>query len=158
MKTLGQGKIVLVLPVSFISSCFVSVLCFYIPFHVIWCVNLFVCDYSWYFSWSQRIIYQGSSIRRVMTMQPACSNAESADSLVSCKTEPSICFARQASILSFSNLGGESNAGDYQECGASTMLLMGEPPWYHPFPETSLPSTSRSNAVLRYKEKKKIRK
>ncbi|XP_009789805.1 zinc finger protein CONSTANS-LIKE 10-like [Nicotiana sylvestris] len=101
---------------------------------------------------------EGASIRRVMTMQPACSNAESADSLVSCKTEPSICFARQASILSFSNLGGESNAGDYQECGASTMLLMGEPPWYHPFPETSLPSSSRSNAVLRYKEKKKTRK
>ncbi|KAK4716472.1 hypothetical protein R3W88_014810 [Solanum pinnatisectum] len=101
---------------------------------------------------------EGSSIRRVMTMLPACSNAESADSLMSCKTEPTVYFARQASILSFSNLGGESNAGDYQECGASTMLLMGEPPWCHPCPESSLASSSRSDAVLRYKEKKKTRK
>ncbi|KAK4373149.1 hypothetical protein RND71_008533 [Anisodus tanguticus] len=101
---------------------------------------------------------EGSSMRRVMTMQPACSNAESADSLMSCKTQPTICFARQASILSFSNLGGENNAEDYQECGASTMLLMGEPPWSHPYPESSLASSSRSNAVLRYKEKKKTRK
>ncbi|KAJ8564433.1 hypothetical protein K7X08_000893 [Anisodus acutangulus] len=98
---------------------------------------------------------EGSSMRRVMAMQPACSNAES---LMSCKTEPTICFARQASILSFSNLGGESNVGDYQECGTSTMLLMGEPPWSHPYPESSLASSSRSNAVLRYKEKKKTRK
>ncbi|KAH0669927.1 hypothetical protein KY285_024068 [Solanum tuberosum] len=101
---------------------------------------------------------EGSSIRRVMSMLPACSNAESAESLMSCKTEPTVYFARQASILSFSNLGGESNAGDYQECGASTMLLMGEPPWCHPCPESSLASSSRSDAVLRYKEKKKTRK
>ncbi|KAL3337612.1 hypothetical protein AABB24_029977 [Solanum stoloniferum] len=101
---------------------------------------------------------EGSSIRKVMTMLPACSNAESADSLMSCKTEPTVYFARQASILSFSNLGGESNAGDYQECGASTMLLVGEPPWCHPCPESSLASSSRSDAVLRYKEKKKTRK
>ncbi|TMX00022.1 hypothetical protein EJD97_001517 [Solanum chilense] len=101
---------------------------------------------------------EGSSIRRVMSILPACSKAESADSLMSCKTEPTVCFARQASILSFSNLGGESNGGDYQECGASTMLLMGEPPWCHPCPESSLASSSRSDAVLRYKEKKKTRK
>ncbi|XP_060213845.1 zinc finger protein CONSTANS-LIKE 10-like [Lycium barbarum] len=101
---------------------------------------------------------EGSSMRRVMAMQPAFSNAESADSLMSCKTEPANYFGRQASILSFSNLGGESNAGDYQECGASTMLLVGEPPWSHLYPESSLASSSRSNAVLRYKEKKKTRK
>ncbi|CAN4097461.1 unnamed protein product [Withania somnifera] len=101
---------------------------------------------------------EGPSIRRVMAMHPGYSNAGSADYLRSCKTEPTVCFARQASILSFSNLEEESNAADYQECGASRMLLMGEPPWCHPCPESSLASSSRSNAVLRYKEKKKTRK
>lgn len=101
---------------------------------------------------------EGSSIQKVMAMLPACSNAESIDSLMSCKTEPTVCFAMQSSILSFSNLRGESNAGDYQECGASTLLHMGEPPWCYPCPESSLASSSRSNAVLRYKEKKKTRK
>ena len=91
-------------------------------------------------------------------MQPACSNAVSADSMLSTKTEPIPCFsARQAqSNLSFSGITGESSAGDYQDCGAST-LLMGEPPWC-PCPENSLQSANRSNAVIRYKEKKKARK
>nr|AKA58775.1 B-box-type zinc-finger protein [Petunia x hybrida] len=100
---------------------------------------------------------EGSSIRRVNAIQPAYSNAESVDSMVSCKTEPPIYFARPQSILSFSNHSGEINTEDYQECGASTMLLMGEPPWCHPCAESSLASSSRSNAVLRYKEKKKTR-
>ncbi|GAA0142558.1 hypothetical protein LIER_03427 [Lithospermum erythrorhizon] len=94
-------------------------------------------------------------------IQPSCSNAESAESMMSCKTEPAnLCFAKQLhSNLSFSGLTGESSAGDYQDCGASPMLLMGEPPWCPPGPESSLPSTSnRNDAVLRYKEKKKTRK
>ncbi|GJV87682.1 hypothetical protein Tco_1073555 [Tanacetum coccineum] len=51
--------------------------------------------------------------------QPAYSNAASADSLRSCKTEPNPCYGRQYSNISFSNLTGESTAGDYQDCGAS---------------------------------------
>nr|WED40970.1 CONSTANS-like 9A [Mangifera indica] len=103
---------------------------------------------------------EGSSVGLVNTVQPACSNAASADSMMSTKTEPVICFtAKQAhSSLSFSGLAGESNAGDYQDCGASSMLLMGEPPWCPPCPETSFTSASRSEAVMRYKEKKKTRK
>ncbi|KAM7503801.1 hypothetical protein LguiB_002705 [Lonicera macranthoides] len=91
-------------------------------------------------------------------VMPACSNPASADSLMSCKTESNACYTKQAhSNLSFSGITGESSAGDYQDCGASSMLLMGEPPpWCTP--ESSNPSTSRSNAVLRYKEKKKTRK
>ncbi|CAK9167180.1 unnamed protein product [Ilex paraguariensis] len=104
-------------------------------------------------------VTEGSSIGLVNAMQPTCSNAPSADSLMSCKTEPNPCFPRQApSNLSFSGLSGESGAGDYQDCGASSMLLMGEPPWCSPCPENSFPLTSRSSAVLRYKEKKKARK
>lgn len=93
-------------------------------------------------------------------MQPACSNAASADSILSTKTEPILCFTgRQTqSNLSFSGVTGESSAGDYQDCGASSMLLMGEPPWCPPCPESSLHSANRSNAVMRYKEKKKTRK
>lgn len=93
-------------------------------------------------------------------MQPACSNAASADSVMSTKTEPIVRFtARQGhSNLSFSGLTGESSGGDYQDCGASSMLLMGEPPWLPSCPEGSLQSVSRSNAVMRYKEKKKTRK
>ncbi|CAK9151843.1 unnamed protein product [Ilex paraguariensis] len=103
-------------------------------------------------------VTQGSSIGRINAMQRACSNAASADSMMSCKTEPNLCFPRQAhSTLSFSGLT-ESSTGEYQDCGASSMLLMGEPPWCPPCPESSFPSTSRSSAVLRYKEKKKARK
>ncbi|KAG8387158.1 hypothetical protein BUALT_Bualt03G0224100 [Buddleja alternifolia] len=102
---------------------------------------------------------EGSSVG-VNVMQPAISNAASADSTISCKTEPNLCFARQThSGISFSGLTGEISTGDYQDCGASAMLNMGEPPWYHPLgPESSMPSTSRNDAVMRYKEKKKARK
>ncbi|KAL6999852.1 Zinc finger protein CONSTANS-like [Sarracenia purpurea var. burkii] len=100
-----------------------------------------------------------SSIGAVNAVQPACSNVASADSRMSSETEPTLCFAMQAhSSLSFSGLTGESNGGDYQDCGASSMLLMGEPPWGPPCPESLFPATSRSSAVLRYKEKKKTRK
>ena len=102
---------------------------------------------------------QGSSVGMVNAMQPACSNAASADSM-SAKTEPILCFTARPgqSSLSFSGVTGESSAGDYQDCGASSMLLMGEPPWYPPCPESSFSSANRSDAVMRYKEKKKTRK
>uniref|UniRef100_A0A5B7BP88 Putative zinc finger protein CONSTANS-LIKE 9 n=1 Tax=Davidia involucrata TaxID=16924 RepID=A0A5B7BP88_DAVIN len=104
---------------------------------------------------------EGSSAVQVKTLQSACSNPVSADSVISCKTDPNVCFPRQAHSslsLSFSGLTGESTTGDYQDCGVSSMLLMGEHPWHTPCPENPLPSASRDSAVLRYKEKKKTRK
>ncbi|KAI8557937.1 hypothetical protein RHMOL_Rhmol04G0049600 [Rhododendron molle] len=105
---------------------------------------------------------EGSSIGQGNIRQPACSNAASADSMLSFKTDPNLCFARKAhSSLSFSGLSVESSAGEYQEtqdCGASSMLLMGEPPWGPLGPECSSFPSSRSDAVMRYKEKKKKRK
>ncbi|CAO2813073.1 unnamed protein product [Amaranthus hypochondriacus] len=102
---------------------------------------------------------EGTSVGIAGRIQPACSNAASADSLMSVKTEPPIGFAtKQAqSGLSFSGITGESSGGDYQDCGASSMILHGEPPWCPPCPENSVQS-SRTEAVMRYKEKKKIRK
>ncbi|KAK9689702.1 hypothetical protein RND81_09G076100 [Saponaria officinalis] len=102
---------------------------------------------------------EASSIGLTNTVQPACSNAASADSVMSIKTEPNLALgARQAhSGVSFSGLTGESSGGDYQDCGASSMLLLGEPPWCPPCPEGSF-QASRSEAVMRYKEKKKSRK
>ncbi|BAT74753.1 Zinc finger protein [Vigna angularis] len=102
---------------------------------------------------------EGSSTGLVNAIQPACSNAASVDSMLSTKTEPIVCFTgRQSqSNISFSGVTKDS-AGDYQECDASSMLLMGEPPWCPPCPESSLHSANRSNAVMRYKEKKKTRK
>lgn len=38
------------------------------------------------------------------------------------------------------------------------MLFMGDPPWCQPGPESSVNSSIRSDAVMRYKEKKKARK
>ncbi|XP_059661286.1 zinc finger protein CONSTANS-LIKE 9-like [Cornus florida] len=103
-------------------------------------------------------IAEGSSTRLVNALQPVCSKATSADSMMSSKTEPNLCFTRQAhSSFSFSGLTGESSAGDYQDCGASSVLLMGEPPWCPPCPENHS-SASRNSAVMRYKEKKKARK
>ncbi|KAI4308583.1 hypothetical protein L6164_031641 [Bauhinia variegata] len=103
---------------------------------------------------------EGSSAGLVNAMQPACSTGASADSMLSTKTEPILHFmARQGqSNLSFSGVTGESNPADYQDCGASSMLHMGEPLWCPPCPESSLHSANRSNAVMRYKEKKKTRK
>lgn len=97
-------------------------------------------------------------------MPAACSNAVSADPLMSnpgAKSDSNLYLpARQAHSLSlsFSGLTGETSAGDYQDCGVSSMLFMGEPPWYPPGPESALPSASRDRAVMRYKEKKKNRK
>ncbi|XP_057442308.1 zinc finger protein CONSTANS-LIKE 10-like [Lotus japonicus] len=103
---------------------------------------------------------EGSSVALGNAMKPACSTAASADSMLSTKTEPIISFAaRQSqSNISFSGAAKDSSTADYQDCGASSMLPMGEPPWCPPFPESSLHSANRSNAVMRYKEKKKNRK
>ncbi|MBA0822262.1 hypothetical protein Goarm_019073 [Gossypium armourianum] len=79
--------------------------------------------------------------------------------MMSNKTDSILCFtARQDhSSFSFSGLTGESSGGDYQDCGASSMLLMGEAPWCLPS-EGPFSSATRSDAVMRYKEKKKTRK
>lgn len=104
------------------------------------------------------MLLQGS-VGLVNAMQSACSTAASADSAISAKTEPILCLTRQGhSSLSFSGITGESSAGDYQDCGASQMLLMGEPPWCPPSHENSVQSSNRNDAVMRYKEKKKARK
>ncbi|XP_038887857.1 zinc finger protein CONSTANS-LIKE 9 [Benincasa hispida] len=94
------------------------------------------------------------------TMQPPSSNAASADSVMSTKTEPVLCYnnKQEHSSLSFSGMTGESSAGDHPDCGASSMLLMGEPPWCSMSTESSFQSSNRSDAVMRYKEKKKARK
>ncbi|KAL2482202.1 Zinc finger protein CONSTANS-LIKE 10 [Forsythia ovata] len=89
---------------------------------------------------------EGSSVGRFNVAQPACSNAASADSIISCWTEPNLCFTRQA----HSGLTGEGVTGDYQD--------FGEPPRCPLGPESSTHSSSRSDAVMRYKEKKKTRK
>ncbi|KAK4802129.1 hypothetical protein SAY86_000332 [Trapa natans] len=101
----------------------------------------------------------GSSSAQRVNPQPACSIA-SAESMMSSKTEPIPCFTSRKthSNLSFSGLTGEGTTYDYQDCGASSMHHMGEPPWCPPSSESSQPSVSRSNAVMRYKEKKKNRK
>jgi len=105
---------------------------------------------------------QGSSVGHVNAAQPACSTAASADSILSTKTEPNLCItAKQSqSSLSFSGINEDGGAGDYQDCGASSMLLMGEPPWLNTCPENELQlqSANRCSAVMRYKEKKKTRK
>ncbi|KAI7992521.1 Zinc finger protein CONSTANS-LIKE 10 [Camellia lanceoleosa] len=57
-----------------------------------------------------------SSIGLVKSMQPAISNPASADSVISSKTDPNLCFAMHAhSSISFSGLNVESNAADHQD-------------------------------------------
>ncbi|KAH9306384.1 hypothetical protein KI387_010788, partial [Taxus chinensis] len=58
--------------------------------------------------------------------------------------------------LSLSSLSGESSAADYHDCGLSPMILKGEPTW-GPSNSDSLFSQARDNAMMRYKEKKKLR-
>ncbi|KAJ4976350.1 hypothetical protein NE237_001456 [Protea cynaroides] len=110
----------------------------------------------------EEFMTEGSLAGQHAAMQPACSNAASADSMMSCKTEPSLCFAaRQAQSslsLSFSGLTRESGGGDYHDSGVSSMIFMGEPPWCSPHQENSLPSASRDSAIMRYKAKKKSRR
>uniref|UniRef100_A0A0D9YXL6 CCT domain-containing protein n=1 Tax=Oryza glumipatula TaxID=40148 RepID=A0A0D9YXL6_9ORYZ len=98
-------------------------------------------------------------------VQPECSNVASVDSGMSnpaARADSSHCIPGRQAIsnisLSFSGLTGESSAGDFQDCGVSSMILMGEPPWHPPGPESSSAGGSRDNALTRYKEKKKRRK
>lgn len=87
--------------------------------------------------------------------------AASSDSMLSTKTEPIIYYTetQSHSNVSFSGVINGASASDNQECGgASSKPLTGEPPWCPPCPENSIQSANRSNAVLRYKEKKKNRK
>lgn len=58
--------------------------------------------------------------------------------------------------LSLSGHSGESSAADYQDCGVSTRCLKGDPPWGPTSPESAF-SQARGNAMMRYKEKKKLR-
>ncbi|XP_044501462.1 putative zinc finger protein CONSTANS-LIKE 11 isoform X2 [Mangifera indica] len=57
--------------------------------------------------------------------------------------------------LSLSNITGESNAADYQDCGLSPVFLPGESLW-EPNLEASSPQ-ARDKAKMRYNEKKKTR-
>lgn len=63
---------------------------------------------------------------------------------------------RSSLSLSLSGHSGESSAADYQDCGVSTTCLKGDPPWCPTSPESAF-SQARDNAMLRYKEKKKLR-
>ncbi|KAL8088116.1 hypothetical protein AgCh_038039 [Apium graveolens] len=70
---------------------------------------------------------------------------------------PSTRRGSSSTAVKFGGLTGDNNTGEYQDCGASPMLVMGEPPpWCTP--ESSLASNRRSSAVQRYKDKKKTRK
>ncbi|CAN7080069.1 unnamed protein product [Brassica oleracea var. botrytis] len=93
--------------------------------------------------------------------QPAESNAASGDSFMTCRTEPIICFTSQPahSNISFSGATGEgNNAGDFQDCGVSSMQqLSKETPLWCPPTAQEISATTRNNAVIRYKEKKKAR-
>jgi hypothetical protein len=72
------------------------------------------------------------------------------------KDDSSFCMpVRQA--ISYSGFTGESIPEEYQDCGVSPMLLMGEPPWLPPGPDCSFAGI-RDSAITRYKEKKKRRK
>nr|QVG73928.1 COL1 [Tamarix hispida] len=100
---------------------------------------------------------EGSSAGPSNVAQPACSNAASGDSVMSIKTEPNLFTSTQASGLAFSIVTGDSG-GDYHDCDTSSMQLLGEAPWCTPYVENSFQSANRTNAVMRYKEKKKTRK
>lgn len=54
--------------------------------------------------------------------------------------------------LSVSNLTGESNVGDYQDCGVSPLFLSSDSPWDSSL-ESSCPE-ARDKAKKRYHEKK----
>ncbi|CAM8952968.1 unnamed protein product [Rhodiola kirilowii] len=89
---------------------------------------------------------------------PECSNAASADSIRTSKTEPILNFPTKQANSNISFSGYTDACEEYQDCGASPILLMGEPPWLPSITGTSKASTIRTNAVMRYMEKKKTRK
>ncbi|XP_074556689.1 zinc finger protein CONSTANS-LIKE 10-like [Curcuma longa] len=105
-------------------------------------------------------------LEEVKQMASTCSKAVSADSMMSnpggiadsSECLP-VCQVQLAVSFSFSGVTGESNTGDYRDCGMSEMPLMGEPPWCHAGPgSSSIPTSCRETALIRYKEKKKQRK
>ncbi|KAG8072194.1 hypothetical protein GUJ93_ZPchr0006g44074 [Zizania palustris] len=106
------------------------------------------------------------SIEQPKSMRPECSNVVSVDSGMSnpaaAAADSSHCIPVRQAIsnisLPFSGLTGENSAGDFQDCGVSSLILMGEPPWHPPGPESSSAGGSRGSALTRYKEKKKMRK
>ncbi|KAM0936527.1 putative transcription factor C2C2-CO-like family [Dioscorea sansibarensis] len=108
-----------------------------------------------------------STCQSEFIQEASCSNVISADSVMSnpgMNADSNLCIpSRQAHSsvsLSFSGLTGESSAGDYQDCGISSVLTtMGEPPWLPAcLDSSSFSPASRDSAVKRYKEKKKNRK
>lgn len=108
---------------------------------------------------------QDKFITEVKSLNPGCNDVVSADSMMSnmvakADSTMSIPPKKTPSSVShsFSGLTGESSGGDYQECGMSSMLFIGEPQWYQHGPESSIQAANRDNAVMRYKEKKKTRK
>jgi len=103
-------------------------------------------------------VLAGSSDEQHKPKQPAASKAVSADSgsNPAVKDDSSLCIpVRQA--ISYSGFTGESIPAEYQDCGVSPLLLMGEPPWLPPGPDGSFAGI-RDSAITRYKEKKKRRK
>ncbi|WOL12334.1 hypothetical protein Cni_G21100 [Canna indica] len=111
-------------------------------------------------------ISHGEFSEEAKQMQATCSKAVSADSMMSNPggdADSSLALpirqVQSAVSFSFSGVTGESSAGDCQDCGMSGMFLMGDPPWCHAGPgSSSLPTSTRENALMRYKEKKKTRK
>ncbi|GFP92807.1 zinc finger protein constans-like 10 [Phtheirospermum japonicum] len=95
------------------------------------------------------------SSARSETVQPACSNQVSADSMTSCKSDQNVCFpvpAQSTLSFSYSGLNGERDILDQPEC------IMEERPFNNPCTDYQLSSAIRDVAVLRYREKKKSRK
>eukprot|EP00262_Sarcandra_glabra_P019904 TRINITY_DN7731_c0_g1_i2.p1 TRINITY_DN7731_c0_g1~~TRINITY_DN7731_c0_g1_i2.p1 ORF type:complete len:395 (-),score=63.64 TRINITY_DN7731_c0_g1_i2:463-1647(-) len=106
---------------------------------------------------------QDDFVAEVKVIQPenvASTNSVMPNLCTKTESNPSFPARQEHSTISltFSGLTGENSAGDYHDCGISSMLLMGEPPWYPPGSDNSLAMASRDSAVMRYKEKKKIRK
>ncbi|KAL8238047.1 hypothetical protein R6Q59_019128 [Mikania micrantha] len=106
-----------------------------------------------------------SSTGHANQAQPACSTAASAESLMSCKTEPNLCYARQHSNISSRVSPWKAVQVIIKTVGRLQGFCWANPPWYNSGPgpgpardQTATPSGSRSDAVLRYKEKKKRRK
>lgn len=100
-------------------------------------------------------VHAGGTDEKPKPTMPAVS-ADSGMSNPGVKDDSSLCIpVRQA--ISYSGFTGESIPAEYQDCGVSPMLLMGEPPWLPPGPDCSFAGI-RDSAITRYKEKKKRRK
>ncbi|KAL8469266.1 hypothetical protein ACS0TY_032187 [Phlomoides rotata] len=92
------------------------------------------------------------------TMKQACSSQVSAASTTSCKSDSYVSVPRAYTrSISFSALTDDCNIGDYAECGGYPSVMMEEHSCLVVCPENQL-STTRDDAVLRYKEKRKGRK